>query len=152
MAMKMSEWRKHPRDMDELLRYDSEDGHQSIDINIDVVAGSQSSCSSVPGTPHSLTSDSVPETSNGFDFDTDVDCPLILNINQMMMKPKWSAALKMTWDSGLQTKGMCVENEPFMCGKKSQIFIYFHKMNLVSPLIFLCSVWFLLQCSHLINK
>lgn len=44
MAMKMREWRKHLRDMDELLRYDSEDGHQSIDINIDVVAGS---CSSV---------------------------------------------------------------------------------------------------------
>lgn len=28
----------------------------------------------MPGTPRSLTSDSVPETSHGFDFDTDVDC------------------------------------------------------------------------------
>ena len=74
MAMKMREWQKHQRDMDELLSYDSEDGHQSIYINIDVVAGSQSSCSSVPGTPRSLTSDSVSETSHGFDFDTDVDC------------------------------------------------------------------------------
>ena len=69
----MREWRKCQRDMDEFLCYDSKDEHQSIDINSDVVAESQSSCCSVPGTPHSLTSDSVPQTSHGFDFDTDVD-------------------------------------------------------------------------------
>ena len=53
--------------MDELLRYDSEDEQGSSDINSDVVTGSQSS--SVPRTPRSSTSDSVPS----FDFDTDVD-------------------------------------------------------------------------------
>lgn len=69
----MGEWRKRQRDMDELLHRDSDNGHQRTDDNSDVVAGNRSTCSSVPGTPHGLTTDSVPETAHGLDFDTDVD-------------------------------------------------------------------------------
>ncbi|KAM4548916.1 uncharacterized protein PAE49_016948 [Odontesthes bonariensis] len=62
MAMKMREWRKRQRDMDQLRYSDSEDEHRSMEINCNVESGTQSSCSSEPGTPHSLTSDSVPGT------------------------------------------------------------------------------------------
>ncbi|XP_041835337.1 uncharacterized protein LOC121636092 [Melanotaenia boesemani] len=68
MAMKMREWRKRKRDMDQLLCYSDSEDEQRTEINSSVESGS----SSVPRTP--LSGDSVPGTSYGFDFDTDVAC------------------------------------------------------------------------------
>ena len=68
--------------MDELLCYDSKDGHQSIDINNDIVAGSQSNSSPYAATAflrhHIVLILTLTWTI----------CLLTLNMNQMMMKLK----------------------------------------------------------------
>lgn len=96
----------------------------------------------MPGTPRSLTSDSVPETSHGFDFDTDVDC---LSTDSEYEPNDDEAEVISSLEDDLRQwatdKGnVCLKINHLCVGKKSQIFVYFHKMNLVSPLIFLCSV------------
>ncbi len=76
MALRMREWRKRQRELNQLLCYsDSDDELCGIKKKCDRAPGTLNSCSSdnVPGTPHSFISDTVPGTSNIFDFDTDVD-------------------------------------------------------------------------------
>ncbi len=76
MALRMREWLKRQRELNQLLCYsDSDDGNCGIKKKCDRAPGTLNSCSSdnVPGIPHSFISDTVPGTSDIFDFDTDVD-------------------------------------------------------------------------------
>ncbi len=74
MTLRVRQWRKRQRELDQLLCYSGSD-EEGIENNCNSVSGTQSSFSSdgVPGTPDSLMSDSVLGTSDDFDFDTDVD-------------------------------------------------------------------------------
>lgn len=71
MTLRVRQWRKCQRELDQLLRYSDSDEEGNS------VPGTPSSCSSdgdgVPRTPDSLISDGVLGTSDDFDFDTDVD-------------------------------------------------------------------------------
>ncbi|KAF4114378.1 hypothetical protein G5714_004601 [Onychostoma macrolepis] len=74
MTLRVRQWRKRQRELDQLLCYSGSD-EEGIENNGNSVSGTQSSFSSdgVPGTPDSLMSDGVLGTSDDFDFDTDVD-------------------------------------------------------------------------------
>ncbi|RXN19670.1 hypothetical protein ROHU_025543 [Labeo rohita] len=72
MTLRVRQWRKRKRELDQLLCYSDSD-EEGIENNSNSVPGT-SSCSSdgVPRTPDSL-SDSVLGASDDFDFDTDLD-------------------------------------------------------------------------------
>lgn len=75
MTLRVREWRKRKRELDQLLHYSDSDEQEDIENNGNRVPGTPSSCSSdnVPGTPDRLMSDSALGTSDNFDFDTDMD-------------------------------------------------------------------------------
>ncbi|KAJ8002284.1 hypothetical protein DPEC_G00178290 [Dallia pectoralis] len=71
MAKKKREWQKCQKELSLLLQgSDTDDEHQDIE-NSDSLPGTPSSGGS--DDEHSFISDSVPGTSERFDFDTDVD-------------------------------------------------------------------------------
>lgn len=69
MTLRVRQWRKRKRELDQLLRYSDSDEEGNS------VPGTPSICISdgVPRTQDSLISDSVLGTSDDFDFDTEVD-------------------------------------------------------------------------------
>lgn len=64
MTLRERQWRKHQRELDQLLCYSDSDDEQE---------GIKKNCNTVPGTPDSLMCDSDLRTSDDFDFDTDVN-------------------------------------------------------------------------------
>ncbi len=88
MTLRVRQWRKRQRELDQLLCYSGSD-EEGIENNCNSVSGTQSSFSSdgVPGTPDSLMSDSVLGTSDDFDLTLMWTIALLtLNRNQMKLK------------------------------------------------------------------